>query len=95
VNKTDQIVVKGKKGKAALSDFIGELEELLPWFTSKRLEGITVKRKGKGWMLILRASKGKERLVAFSESDSLLGVWRNLYRMVVYDKGYWKPDKFN
>lgn len=93
-SKIDTIIVKGKAGEAALAVFIGEMEELMPWFTGKAFRGLTIKQKDSHWMMIIRAGDNHAKLVAFVEADTLIGLYRKLYQVVAYDKGFWKEDKF-
>ena len=70
-------------------------EESLPWHTGYVYEGHTLNRKGKGWILVVRASKGGCRYVSFFEGFDPTRCAQSLAFMAVYGEIDWKKDKYN
>ena len=68
------------------------------WETGLVLRGVTCNRRGKGWLLVVRAenSKGHPK-VAFSEGDTPQEALDHLLMMAGgrYAKQYWLKDKYS
>lgn len=88
------MVCKGSKDWAAFGVFIAELEEHLGFLQGVALRGYTVTRKGHQWLLVLRVTKAGVNKVAFFQSDTVVMLYRQVYKMVYTTNVHWHKDKY-
>lgn len=91
----DSIIHKGQRGYAALGLFLSDLEAELAYQTTYLYRGHSLTSNGEGWLLVLRASKGSRRVVAFFGGRTPLKCYRRLYEAVVLANPDWKEDRYN
>ncbi len=66
----------------------------LPWHTGCVYKGHTLKQKGKGWLLVVRAVRKDSRVVCFFEGPSPTRCAQAFAYIAVYGEIDWKVDRY-
>lgn len=93
-DRTDDLVVRGRKSYAALGLFLAELDKEVAWATGLVYLGHTLSQREDGWLLVVRARRGSSRLVAFCGGRDALGCFRQLYYGLYHDQMRWREDRY-
>jgi len=91
---TSDMVHRGSHGLAALGAFLVDLGKELGWHTGADYQGHNLTRKDDGWLLVLKAEKKGQAVVAFIGGPSPLECYRNLWVVVTKGQVRWKTDRF-
>lgn len=92
--EVEDVTVKGKRGLAALGQFMTDIEQQIAWLTGYTLRGLNLTERGDGWLIVLKLRKGGKPVVAFIGGDSVIECWRNLWLVLYKDKLKVRPDMF-
>ncbi len=68
--------------------------ETFAWYTHDCYDGHTLKRKGNGWFLVVRATIERHRMVCFTQGDTIGRVFRQFAIALTCDQITWHPDQY-
>lgn len=71
-----------------------ELEKVLPWYQSVTLRGYTLRYADPGWLLVVRAERNGQAVVAFTGGHSPTDCWLAFIKAIGRKGFLWKKDKF-
>lgn len=95
-HRLQEIFRSGSREQRELVTFhvVGALTEYLPWMSARRLIGLNIMETDDGFLLVLKAYKGKKAQVAFTNGSDLAEVFHNLVYFLLFDLASWRDDKF-
>jgi len=71
-----------------------ELEKVLPWYQGVTLRGYSLSYKEPGWLLVVKAERNGDKLVAFTGGYCPFDCWETFLK-AIGSKGFqWKKDNF-
>lgn len=71
------------------------IPETFAWYTEWNYEGHTLKRKGNGWLLVVRGRTNGGRRVCFYQGNSIGRVFRQFAHAIANDMVEWHPDQYS
>lgn len=77
-----------------MENYIAALDEAIAWHARGILMGYTVKRRDRGWLLIVRMRRKEENLVTFIDGEDLIEVWALFSIYLKKETLDWRHDQF-
>lgn len=71
------------------------IPETFAWYTHNSYEGHSLKRKGNGWFLVVRARIDGHPMVCFHQANTIGRVFRMFAIGIVNDLIDWHPDRYD
>lgn len=73
---------------------MANLDEHLPWLAKRTLIGLTISKKDDGWLMIVRAKRGRQPQVSFHHAATLDELWLVTAWWLFHDLARWRNDKY-
>lgn len=86
---------RSEEREATAMHLLANLDEYLPWLAARTLDGLTLTHKQSDWLLVIKATRGTKKQVAFVGGDHPGECFEVAAHMLLFDLITWKADKFS